>query len=172
MLCGVLRYDGSTTFFGETTPSINSVACGNKTVGGEATAFDSTAQQILTNLQTTTPTTTGFFTASKLQVPANNGNNSQTIYAFAQCVGAVTQSGCLDCLKAVDSNMQICLPNSEGKAFDAGCFMRYSTTSFFPDNQTIDIIPLVKPGTVNIQRILHSSSMFRDYLFNYVLGIP
>ncbi|XP_028768333.1 putative cysteine-rich receptor-like protein kinase 16 isoform X2 [Neltuma alba] len=43
--------------------------------------------------------------------------------------------------------MQICLPNSDGKAFAGGCFMRYSTTSFFPDNyQTIDITPLEKQG--------------------------
>ncbi|XP_054797346.1 cysteine-rich receptor-like protein kinase 2 isoform X4 [Prosopis cineraria] len=37
------------------------------------------------------------------------------------------------------------VPN--GKAFDAGCFMRYSTNSFFNDSQTIDITPMTKQGS-------------------------
>ncbi|XP_028782534.1 cysteine-rich receptor-like protein kinase 2 [Neltuma alba] len=36
-----------------------------------------------------------------------------------------------------------------GRAFADGCFMRYSTTSFFPDNQTIDIVPAFKQGSSN-----------------------
>ncbi|KAI9100144.1 hypothetical protein K1719_024362 [Acacia pycnantha] len=142
-----LRYDASNSFFLETTPSINSVACGNQTVDGEATAFDSTAQQVLTNLQTTTPTTTGFFTATKMQVP---NNNNQTIYAFAQCIGTITQNVCLSCLNSAYSNLQTCFPNSNGRAYVNACFMRYSTTSFFPPNQTFHILqPLIKKGSNN-----------------------
>ncbi|XP_028800651.1 cysteine-rich receptor-like protein kinase 3 [Neltuma alba] len=145
-----LRYDASNAFFGETTPSINSVRCdGNQTADGEATAFDSTAQQVLTNLQTRTPTATGFSAATKMQVPANNNNNAQTIYAFAQCIETITQNQCLSCLNAAYRNLQTCFPNSDGKAFANGCFMRYSTTSFFPDNQTFHIVPLIKHGSNN-----------------------
>ncbi|KAI9100222.1 hypothetical protein K1719_024440 [Acacia pycnantha] len=136
-----LRYEAG-DFYGETTGTWTKVLCGDQKAR-EAMEFTDSSKKLLMNLLTATPTIPGFSAATKIQV----ANNGETIYAFAQCVGTVTQSGCLDCLKAVDSNMQICLPNSEGKAFDAGCFMRYSTTSFFPDNQTIDIIPLVKPGS-------------------------
>ncbi|KAI9100100.1 hypothetical protein K1719_024318 [Acacia pycnantha] len=136
------KYEMS-TFFSETT-SFNAVLCGDRS-GGEATEFTAAAQKLLTNLQTTTPTISGFYDARKTRVP---NNNDTTIYGFAQCIGAITQSDCLACLNSGYSNMQTCLPNSDGRAYAAGCFMRYSTTSFFPDNITIDTIPLVnKQGT-------------------------
>ncbi|KAI9100208.1 hypothetical protein K1719_024426 [Acacia pycnantha] len=78
-----------------------------------------------------------------MQVP----NNGSTIYAFVQCVDTITTSGCQDCLKTGYSNLQICLPFSDGRAFDAGCFMRYSTTSIFPNNQKINTTPFVKKGS-------------------------
>ncbi|KAI9100158.1 hypothetical protein K1719_024376 [Acacia pycnantha] len=98
------------------------------------------------HLQTTTPKKQGFFVATKAQLlPHNDGT---TIYAFAQCIETITQSGCEECLKACNSNMQICLPNSDGKAFAAGCFMRYSTTSIFPHNyHMINIATLDKQGS-------------------------
>ncbi|XP_028800637.1 cysteine-rich receptor-like protein kinase 3 [Neltuma alba] len=143
--CGVLlRYEVS-TFFSETT-SFNAVSCGNRTA--ESTEFTSAAQKLLTNLRTTIPTASGFYAASKTQMP----NNGPTIYAFAQCIETITQSACLDCLTAGDNNMQTCLPNSDGRAYAAGCFIRYSTSSFFPDNQTIDAIPLVIQGSSSNKR--------------------
>jgi hypothetical protein len=42
------------------------------------------------------------------------------------------------------NNLQTCLPKSDGRAFDAGCFMRFSERPFFADNQTIDITPYLK----------------------------
>ncbi|KAI9073134.1 hypothetical protein K1719_044911 [Acacia pycnantha] len=59
-------------------------------------------------------------------------------------------SGCEDCLKTGYSNLQTCLPNSNGKTEANGCFMRYSTTSFFPHNQTFHILqPLIKQVGAN-----------------------
>ncbi|XP_028800652.1 cold-responsive protein kinase 1 [Neltuma alba] len=136
-----LRYDISSAFFGDTTQSINSASCGNQTTTDEpASAFSSAVQQILMNLQTATPTTTGFSAATKTQLP----NNGSIIYAFAQCIETITQSTCEDCLNAQYNNMQTCLPSSDGRAYANGCFLRYSTTSFFPNNQTIDIAPSSK----------------------------
>ena len=66
------------------------------------------------------------------------GGNA-TMYAVAQCVETASESGCQDCLKIASSNAQRCLPNADGRAYDAGCFLRYSDTPFFADNQTIDI---------------------------------
>ncbi|XP_028800632.1 cold-responsive protein kinase 1-like [Neltuma alba] len=136
-----LRYESS-SFYDQTTQPGNSMACGNQTYG-DNTTFDSTAQQMLINLQTATPRITGFFAATKTRIP----NNGPTVYAIAQCVDTVTHSGCLDCLKVGYNNLLTCLPTLEGRAFDAGCFMRYSTTSFFPNNQTIDITPFLKQGS-------------------------
>lgn len=123
--------------------------CGTQTANGAA-AFTAAAQQVLMNLQTATPKITGFFAATKTPV-SGTGN---AIYAIAQCAESVTQSGCLDCLTVGFNNIQSCFPNTDGRAFDAGCFMRYSETSFFADNQTIDITPFLKQGKVRMLSLL------------------
>ncbi|KAF3450331.1 hypothetical protein FNV43_RR06411 [Rhamnella rubrinervis] len=41
---------------------------------------------------------------------------------------------------------QGCLPDADGRAVDAGCFLRYSTTPFFADNQTTDLTPFLSNG--------------------------
>ncbi|XP_028800646.1 cysteine-rich receptor-like protein kinase 3 isoform X2 [Neltuma alba] len=153
-------YDGcflrceTKTFFDQTTEDFNAASCGNQTVAESSTLFTSLGQKVLRNLQTTTPKKQGFVMATKAHLPANN-NGTLTIYGFAQCTQTITQRGCDDCLKACYSNMQICLPNLDGKAFAGGCFMRYSTTSFFPDNyQTIDITPMEKQGPSNKRAII------------------
>ncbi|TKY47328.1 Cysteine-rich receptor protein kinase 3 [Spatholobus suberectus] len=133
-----LRYE-SNGFFDQTTLPGNSMLCGNQTAVG-ATAFNTTAQKVLNDLQIATPKITGFFAATKTLVAGG------AIYAIAQCAETVTESGCLDCLTVGYNNIQICLPNTDGRAFDAGCFMRYSETAFFADNQTIDITPFLEQG--------------------------
>ncbi|KAI9100236.1 hypothetical protein K1719_024454 [Acacia pycnantha] len=129
-----LRYE-TNSFFEKTTEDINAVSCGNQTVGESFTTFTSFVQQVLKNLQTATPKKQGFFAATKIELP--HKNNSTTIYAFAQCIETITQSGCFNCLDTGYKNMQTCLPNSDGRAYADGCFMRYSTSSFFPHNYQI-----------------------------------
>ncbi|KAK7301964.1 hypothetical protein RJT34_12841 [Clitoria ternatea] len=133
-----LRYE-SNGFFDQTTMPGNSMICGNQSAVGP-TAFKGTAEQFLKDLQIATPKIPGFFAATKTQVAG------AAIYAIAQCAETVTESGCLDCLTVGYTNIQSCLPNTDGTAFDAGCFMRYSETAFFAENQTIDITPFLKQG--------------------------
>ncbi|XP_061337423.1 cold-responsive protein kinase 1-like [Gastrolobium bilobum] len=134
-----LRYE-SGGFFDQTTEPGNGALCGNQTAN-ERTAFSAAGQQVLMNLQIATPRIQGFFAATKTLVSGG------AIYAIAQCVETITESGCLDCLKVGYNNIQSCLPNTDGRAYDAGCFMRYSETPFFADNQTIDISPFLKQGS-------------------------
>lgn len=138
----LLRYE-STGFFDQTTTAGDTNVCGNQTAVG-ATDFNITAQKVLKDLQIATPKITGFFAATKTQLGGG------AIYAIAQCAETVSESGCLDCLKNGYDNIDICLPNTEGRAIDAGCFMRYSETPFFADNQTVDIIPFLQQGRVRI----------------------
>ena len=156
----MLRYESS-NFFDQATGSFNTASCGNQTREETTTAsYNSVIQQVLMNLQTETPKITGFSAATKMQLP--NNNNNTAIYAYAQCTQRISQSGCEDCLKQSYNTIQTCLPDSEGSAFDAGCFMRYSTTSFFPDNQTIiDIIaPSSKPGKALISQTIDTTSFY------------
>lgn len=136
----LLRYE-SAGFFDQTTLAGNSMICGNQTAV-VASDFNTSAQQVLKDLQIATPKISGFFAATKTQV------SGAAIYAIAQCAKTVSESGCLDCLTVGYNNIEVCLPNTEGRAFDAGCFMRYSETAFFADNQTIDITPFLQQGRV------------------------
>ncbi|KAA8547678.1 hypothetical protein F0562_004107 [Nyssa sinensis] len=67
-----------------------------------------------------------------------------TVYGVAQCAQTVSQSGCRDCLRVAHSNIRSCPPEADGRAVDAGCFMRYSDTPFFADNQTTNIAPYLR----------------------------
>ncbi|RDX69947.1 Cysteine-rich receptor-like protein kinase 2, partial [Mucuna pruriens] len=140
-----LRYD-SEKFYNETTESGNDVSCGNKSAN--YTGFKAAGQQVLMDLQTVTPKIKGFYAATKTQVA-----DDSAIYAVAQCVETVTESDCLKCMSVGYNKLQSCLPNTEGIAYDAGCFMRYSTTPFFADNQTIDITSYLKQGRTTINSL-------------------
>ncbi|KAF7831178.1 cold-responsive protein kinase 1-like [Senna tora] len=142
-----LRYE-SNEFKEQNTDAGNRMKCGNHSAR-EATAFDSAMDQVLMNLQIAIPRIANFSAATETKVPNNNNNNNGTssiIYAFAQCILTITPQGCLDCLKIGHQNLETCLPNSEGRAFDTGCFIRYSNISFFPHNYTMDITPYLKQG--------------------------
>ncbi|KAL2333159.1 hypothetical protein Fmac_014372 [Flemingia macrophylla] len=134
-----LRYE-SENFYDKTTGPGNGALCGNTsaTSGG----FGEAGQQVLMQLQTATPKIKGFYAATKTQVAGLGA-----IYAVAQCVETASEAGCLNCTTVGFNNLQRCLPNTEGRTYDAGCFMRYSTTPFFADNQTIDITPYLNQGS-------------------------
>ncbi|XP_028799091.1 cysteine-rich repeat secretory protein 38-like [Neltuma alba] len=110
-----LRYE-STNVLEQTTGIFNTASCGNQSVKVAAAAFTSAAQQLLMDLQTTTPKITGFSAATKTQVPDNNNDDDETIYAYAQCTETISQSGCEDCLKQGVNRVRTCLPNSDGRA--------------------------------------------------------
>jgi len=89
------------------------------------------------------------------------------IYAVAQCVETATEDKCLSCMQVGYNNLQSCLPKTEGRAYDAGCFMRYSTTPFFADNQTIDIAPFLKQGTIFKTNSLHLLIVLTIFNMNF-----
>lgn len=129
-------------FFDQSIDAGNHIMCGNGTVKN-STELTSTVQQVLNNLVEATPRIPDFFAATITTVPNSNGSN---IYAIAQCLETVTQSGCQDCLESGLRNFQICIPNPNAKIFFAGCFMRYSTSAFFAQNQTTDLSHILKQG--------------------------
>ncbi|XP_031109318.1 cold-responsive protein kinase 1-like [Ipomoea triloba] len=140
-----LRYQES-YFYDQITDPITEGSypvCGNRTARNQD-IFNATAQELLNELLLATPKINGFYAAVKLQEESPGG---ATIYAVAQCAETVSESNCQDCLSLVYNNIKGCLPNSaDGRAVDAGCFLRYSDTPFFADNQTIDIAPLLGKG--------------------------
>ncbi|XP_062150447.1 cold-responsive protein kinase 1-like isoform X2 [Alnus glutinosa] len=137
------RYESS-TFYDQGTQIGNEGICGNQTASQPA-AFSTAAKELLADLQVATPRINGFFAASKKQVVGGVGN--ATVYAVAQCAETVSETGCQDCLTVAVGNAEVCLPNTDGRAIDAGCFLRYSDTPFFADNQTTNITPFLGNGS-------------------------
>ncbi|KAL5577349.1 hypothetical protein UlMin_019048 [Ulmus minor] len=115
-----------------------------RNISENAAAFRSAVLKMLLDLQVATPKIKGFFAAVEKKEVNNVGGGNVTVYGVAQCVETATQSGCESCLKVAYDDLQSCLPNAEGRAVDAGCFLRYSNTSFFAANQTINLGPFLK----------------------------
>ncbi|KAG5529766.1 hypothetical protein RHGRI_030223 [Rhododendron griersonianum] len=143
-----LRYESS-TFYDQTTLPGNVGICGNDTAS-QPTAFQTAAQGLLTDLETATPRINGYFAAAT-RVVAGGGS---TVYAVAQCAQTVSQSGCLGCLQVAYGNIESCPPDADGRAVDAGCFLRYSATAFFGANQTTNITPFLGGGSRNKNAII------------------
>ncbi|XP_019172331.1 PREDICTED: cysteine-rich receptor-like protein kinase 2 [Ipomoea nil] len=143
-----LRYQES-YFYDQITDPItegNFPVCGKRTARNQH-IFNASTQQLLNELLLATPRINGFYAAAKLQEESPGGGGATT-YAVAQCAETVSESSCKDCLSLAYNNIKGCLPNSaDGRAVDAGCFLRYSDTPFFADNQTTDIATLIGRGS-------------------------
>lgn len=69
----------------------------------------------------------GYYRAGNVRV-----SPGLTVYGMAQCWKSLNVSGCRECLeKGRESVVGRCLPSDEGKAMNAGCFVRYSTEPFY-----------------------------------------
>lgn len=53
------------------------------------------------------------------------------VYALAQCWNTVGTEGCRDCLRKGGKELRGCLPKRDGRALNAGCYLRYSTEKFY-----------------------------------------
>ncbi|XLR49936.1 hypothetical protein S83_000608, partial [Arachis hypogaea] len=132
-----LRY-GPFSFFTDAIRGVNGILCGNQTSKGETNKddFSEEVKQVLNKLQIATPKIPNYYAATK----------TQSIYAIAQCVETVSANSCHACLNRGFNDIQGCLPYTDGREYDAGCFMRYSHKPFFADNQIIDITPFLDKG--------------------------
>ncbi|KAK0596356.1 hypothetical protein LWI29_014901 [Acer saccharum] len=137
-----LRYESS-LFYDQSTQEGRFGFCGNRTAL-QVTAFSAAVKELVQNLQVTTPKISGFFVASKEELVGGGGGNNTGVYGVAQCVETISESGCRDCLATAYDNIQRCFGNAFGWAVDVGCFIRYSDTPFFADNQTTNLAPFLK----------------------------
>ncbi|KAF7130409.1 hypothetical protein RHSIM_Rhsim10G0182200 [Rhododendron simsii] len=161
-----LRYE-SNTFFDHSTDLGNRGICGNHTAA-QPTAFQTAAQGLLTDLETATPRINGYFAAATRAVSGGG-----TVYAVAQCVQSVSESGCLGCLQVAYGNIQSCPPYTDGRAIDPGCFFRYSDTAFFGANKTTNITPFL--GVRGVQSLKPDScvgggSSNKDAIIGGIVG--
>ncbi|CAN6317072.1 unnamed protein product [Urochloa humidicola] len=128
----VIRYE-SAAFFDQSTLPGNTQLCNGSAAGD---GFAAAARALVADLAVAVPRVTGLAAAA-----ASGG-----VYAAAQCVETVGEGGCAQCLNVAVGNIDGCPPNSDGRAVDAGCFMRYSDRPFFPANATVDLAAYLRSG--------------------------
>ncbi|XP_042436138.1 cysteine-rich receptor-like protein kinase 2 [Zingiber officinale] len=131
-----LRYE-SAPFFDQDTRLEYINSCG---YGNSMNRFHVAVRQLLEDLNAATPKTPTFFAAAE----------REGVFAVAQCVETVSEEACEQCLETAFYNVGLCLPSSDGRALDVGCFMRYSNVSFFPANRTVDLSPYLTNSARNV----------------------
>uniref|UniRef100_A0A7N0TMU8 Cysteine-rich receptor-like protein kinase 42 n=1 Tax=Kalanchoe fedtschenkoi TaxID=63787 RepID=A0A7N0TMU8_KALFE len=71
------------------------------------------------------------------------------VYALAQCWESLSSAGCRECLRNASRELQGCAPKSaEGRAMNAGCYLRYSTQKFYSDGDDLHSHSGVAAGVV------------------------
>ncbi|XP_047309383.1 cysteine-rich receptor-like protein kinase 1 [Impatiens glandulifera] len=73
--------------------------------------------------------------AAKVMPSGGFGNARQrdtvpAVYAMGQCWNTLNGTGCQSCLESAWKDVMGCLPSC-GRAFNAGCYLRYSSKKFF-----------------------------------------
>jgi hypothetical protein len=148
-----LRYE-SNNFYAQITDQGNRQFCGANKSRGDTNQFSGDAQSLVSDLIAAAPKSEWLFAAQTTQGPSNT-----TIYALASCLRPLNESGCSQCLGIAERNIIICLPQTEGRAVDAGCYLRYATHSFFPSNATTDLSALLSSGMKIFNPLLLASNL-------------
>lgn len=111
------------SFYDEFTGPDDRTVCGNTT---KDMNFQKSARRALLDAVEEAPTNGGF--ARTKAVVSKSKNDS--VYVLANCWRTVDANSCRACLTNASASIMRCLPSSEGRAMNTGCFMRYSDKDF------------------------------------------
>ncbi|KAI7726444.1 hypothetical protein M8C21_021354, partial [Ambrosia artemisiifolia] len=115
------------------------LSCGNQSAS-QPTTFNQGVDGVLSNIRDATPKTSNFYVASTRQIISENA----TVYATTQCIANINQTICQTCMNTAYDKLTSCLPSTQGSFADMACFVRYSETPIFDDNQVTDISTVLK----------------------------
>ncbi|XP_059068713.1 cysteine-rich receptor-like protein kinase 2 [Cryptomeria japonica] len=135
-----LRYENYNFYNTSYTDPGNMEVCGTANASN-SNSFSATAQSLINDLCTATPRTNGYFAAQTRQGPSNT-----TVYGLASCIRSLQRDSCEKCLAIAQDNINKCFSRSEGRAVDAGCYLRYDSKPFFPSNAIIDLADFLPRG--------------------------
>ncbi|KAJ0675185.1 putative protein kinase RLK-Pelle-DLSV family [Helianthus annuus] len=112
------------SFYHEYTGPDDSYVCGNTT--RKNVSFQDTVKQAVLNAVTDASRSSEYF--GRVQMLVASGNES--VYVLAECWRSLSPSSCRACLDNASLSIAKCLPWSEGRVMNTGCFMRFSDTDF------------------------------------------
>ncbi|KAH6763224.1 cysteine-rich RLK protein 2 [Perilla frutescens var. hirtella] len=112
------------TFFEEYTGPNDHAECGNIT--RHDSTFEVSVRQAMSQAVSAAQSNNGYGRAQL----AVAGRRNESAYVLADCWRTISASACRACLENASASISGCLPASEGRALNTGCFMRYSDTNF------------------------------------------
>ncbi|KAF8016261.1 hypothetical protein BT93_H1692 [Corymbia citriodora subsp. variegata] len=112
------------SFFKDYTGPQDTAVCGNVT--RKDTTFQDSARKAVADAITRAPNNTGYARAEVVV----SGTANESAYVLANCWRTLNATSCRACLKNASASILGCLPKSEGRALNTGCFMRYSDINF------------------------------------------
>ncbi|XP_015957119.1 cysteine-rich receptor-like protein kinase 2 isoform X1 [Arachis duranensis] len=118
------------SFFDEYAGPGDKAVCGNKT--RKNSSFQAAAKQAVLEVVQAAPNSKGYYARGKVDV---SGRVNESAYVLANCWKSLNSSSCKVCLENASKSVLKCLPSSEGRALNTGCFMRYSDTDFLNKEQ-------------------------------------
>lgn len=134
------------SFFHEYTGSWDHAVCGNTT--RKNSAFQDLARRALSQAVLGAPNNNG---SARVELQVSGASNASA-YVLADCWKTLDVNSCRTCLENASNSILGCLPWSEGRALNTGCFMRYSDINF------LNPIPRGSSSRGKIS-LLYSSSM-------------
>lgn len=112
------------SFIEEYTGPSDHAVCGNQT--RKNSTFQESARQAVKQAVAAAPNNKGY---ARSKVIAQ-GTLNESAYVLADCWRTLNASSCRACLENASASILGCLPWSEGRALNTGCFMRYSDFDF------------------------------------------
>ncbi|KAE9449925.1 hypothetical protein C3L33_18167, partial [Rhododendron williamsianum] len=112
------------SFYQEYSGPQDTSVCGNSTQ--KNSAFEDSARRAVTQVVDNGPKGNGF---ARAQV-AVSGATNESVYVLADCWRTISANSCRACLENASQSVLGCLPWSEGRALNTGCFLMYSDTDF------------------------------------------
>ncbi|KAG8481694.1 hypothetical protein CXB51_026573 [Gossypium anomalum] len=122
-----LRYDYNNNFFQEAVSSVDTVNCSTNNV----TMYREVNNRRVNLFETNVEYAVGNVTSIALRKGRFGTVGVDGIYALAQCWESLTPEGCRQCLQNASMSVRRCMPGDEGRALNAGCYLRYSTRKFY-----------------------------------------
>ncbi|ERN02725.1 hypothetical protein AMTRI_Chr03g141360 [Amborella trichopoda] len=117
------------SFFSEAVSNIDMKVCGSTTRDG----YEAVARGLVSNLVEWAPGNGGYGRAS------STGEGGDRVYGLANCWRILDEESCSACLKKAAAAVFSCLPTTEGRAMNAGCFLRYSDQNFLNEGHDMPI---------------------------------
>ncbi|XP_076892536.1 cysteine-rich receptor-like protein kinase 2 [Bidens hawaiensis] len=111
-------------FFEEYTSPNDTTVCANTTQ--KSVLFQESTSQAVANAVTGALRNSDYFAREEMLVLGSN----DSVYVLAECWETLSPSSCRACLENASMLIAKCLPWSEGRVLNTGCFMRYSDTNF------------------------------------------